>query len=205
MRFLLQSPSRLRLQLGITVRHWSFWLPIAVGLSVIVVWLWLTHLPNLRRDLTQQAEQLSDLKRKRAAQVSSNEPPPPTPFPPVEDHLRRFERILGAPDAVPSAIRTLFALAKKNGLTLAEAEYQPSTDPQGGFSTMRITLPLKGSYAAIRQFALDTLMALPFASIDDIAFARKAIDEAQLESQLHLTLWLQPTPSANSVTAEGTR
>jgi hypothetical protein len=56
--------------------------------------------------------------------------------------------------------------------------------------TYQLNLPVKGSYAAIWQFALSALRAIPFASLDDISFRRDSIGDATVEARLRFTLYL---------------
>ena len=53
-----------------------------------------------------------------------------------------------------------------------------------------MSLPLKGSYAAVWQFALQALRAMPFASLDELSFRREQIADPTLEARVRLTLYL---------------
>jgi hypothetical protein len=77
-----------------------------------------------------------------------------------------------------SSVKTLFALAAKNGPGAAPGRIQGGLRPQRALHTYQVNLPVKGSYGAIWQFALGALRAIPFASLDDISFKRDAIGEA---------------------------
>ncbi|MGZ3158645.1 MAG: hypothetical protein ACXU7H_06145, partial [Burkholderiaceae bacterium] len=50
--------------------------------------------------------------------------------------------------------------------------------------------PVKGQYQAIRKFCEQTLLAIPFASLDEINFKRDEITNSTLEAKLHFTLYL---------------
>jgi hypothetical protein len=50
---------------------------------------------------------------------------------------------------------------------------------------------VKGSYAAIWQFAMAALRTIPFASLDEITFRRDAIGDATVDARLKLTLYLR--------------
>jgi hypothetical protein len=58
----------------------------------------------------------------------------------------------------------------------------------------QVTLPVKGSYAAVWNFALDSLRAIPFASLDDISFKRDSIGDDKVAARLRLTLYLADQP-----------
>ena len=122
-----------------------------------------------------------------AAAVSA---PPPS----ADQNLAHFYASLGERSKVERQLKTLFALADKNGLALRQGEYRSSQDRAGRFLTYQVTLPVTGRYGAIWQFAFDALRALPHAALDDAAFRRDAIGSATVEARLRLTLYLAASP-----------
>jgi hypothetical protein len=79
-------------------------------------------------------------------------------------------------------------------LILAQGEYKSAVERSGGFATYQVTLPVKGSYGAIWQFATAALGAIPFASLDDISFKRDSIGQNGVEARLRLTLYVKEAP-----------
>lgn len=112
--------------------------------------------------------------------------------PPVaaSDNLGLFYDVLGQPYQVEQQVKLLFDLAAKNGLVLAQGEYKSSYDKASRVASYQVTLPLKGSYQAVWQFALQALRAVPFASLDELSFRREQIADARLEARLRLTFYL---------------
>jgi hypothetical protein len=88
-----------------------------------------------------------------------------------------------------------FALADKAGLVLSKGEYREAFDSNARVYTYQLTLPVKGSYRAIRDFAMQSLRAIPFASLDEISFRRDAIGDANVEARLRFTLYLRDQQS----------
>ncbi len=134
-----------------------------------------------------------------AARRQAALPPPvaaaaPAPPPSADQNLAHFYGALGERRSVDRQLKTLFALAEKNGLNLRQGEYRSSQDRAGRFLTYQVTLPVTGRYGAIWQFAFDALRALPHASLDDVAFRRDAIGSEAVEARLRLTLYLAATP-----------
>jgi len=113
---------------------------------------------------------------------------------PAADNLDTFYAALGPRRYAEQQVRTLFALAAKNGLSLSQGEYKTGYDRNARVSTYQVNLPVKGSYGAIWQFALGALRAIPFASLDDISFRRDAIGDPAVEARLRLTLYLKDAP-----------
>jgi hypothetical protein len=126
----------------------------------------------------------------QAAQVAA--PVPPL----VIDNLERFYATLGQRRYAEQQVRTLFGLAQKSGLVLSQGEYKSAWDRNARVHTYQLNLPVKGSYAAIWQFALSALRAIPFASLDDISFRRDSIGDATVEARLRFTLYLSEQAGA---------
>ena len=158
---------------------------LALGALAAILWL------GMARD--ELGEQYADARRRAALppQVARALPAPP---PSADQNLAHFYASLGERGKVERQLKTLFALADKNGLALRQGEYRSSQDRAGRFLTYQVTLPVTGRYGAIWQFAFDALRALPHASLDDVAFRRDAIGSATVEARLRLTLYLAATP-----------
>ncbi|VXB19753.1 hypothetical protein [Massilia sp. 9I] len=143
---------------------------------------------------------LVDLDADYAAARRQAALPPPAlgavaaPPPSADQNLAQFYGALGERATVDRQLKTLFALAEKNGLALRQGEYRAAQDRAGRFHTYQITLPVTGRYAAIWQFGFDALRALPHASLDDVGFRRDAIGSETVEARLRLTLYLSATP-----------
>ncbi|PKB24246.1 hypothetical protein [Janthinobacterium sp. 64] len=112
----------------------------------------------------------------------------------ASDNLARFYAVLGQQRHAEQQVKQLFDLAAKNGLLLAQGEYKSGYDKASRVATWQVTLPLKGSYAAVWQFALQALRAMPFASLDELSFRREQIADTELEARLRLTFYLNDAP-----------
>jgi hypothetical protein len=147
-----------------------------------------------------QARELVDTARVEARRVAALPPPAPAivATPPATDdyHLALFEAALGERRHAEQGVKTLFKLAGQAGLTLRQGEYKAAYDRNARLHTYQVTLPVKGSYGAIWQFALGALRAIPFAALDEISFKRDAIGEANVEARLRLTFYLTERPGA---------
>jgi hypothetical protein len=110
------------------------------------------------------------------------------------DPLDAFYETLGPRRYAEQQVKTLFALAAKNGLALSQGEYKSAYDRNARLTTYQVNLPVKGSYGAIWTFALGTLRTIPFASLDDIGFRRDSIGDPTVEARLRLTLYLKDAP-----------
>ena len=144
----------------------------------------------------QQARQVAAL----AVAATPPAPPPPgalgaAPRTATADvNLAQFDAVLGERRYVEQQVATLFALAARQGLVLSQGEYKAAVDRNGGFATYQVNLPVKGSYAAIWQFSMAALQAIPFAALDDISFKRDSIGQGGVDARVRLTLYLREAP-----------
>lgn len=131
----------------------------------------------------------------QTAQARSEGAPASTPAaaaaaaPPL-DAFDAFYGALGQRRDSERQLKTLFNLAAKSGLVLSQGEYKSAWDRNARVHTYQVNLPVKGSYAAIWQFSLAALRALPFAALDEVSFRRDNIGDPGVEARLRFTLYL---------------
>jgi hypothetical protein len=188
----------LRLQLALRAH------PVVAGGGLVFLCLaagmaWTVH------TATQLDAERNALVAARAArQAAASAPPSTAALPSVEvpaqsvvqpaDPLDAFYAALGPRRYAEQQVKTLFALAAKNGLSLSQGEYKTAYDRNARLTTYQVNLPVKGSYGAIWKFALGMLRTIPFASLDDIGFRRDSIGDPAVEARLRLTLYLKDAP-----------
>ena len=189
MNALSLNAASLRLRLGLRTGGPVVFGALALCVIALAALAWLV-----------QARDLVDLARVEARRVAALPPPAPVivATPPATDdyHLALFEAALGERRNAEQGVKTLFKLAGQAGLTLRQGEYKAAYDRNARLHTYQVTLPVKGSYGAIWQFALGALRAIPFAALDEISFKRDAIGEANVEARLRLTFYLTERPGA---------
>jgi len=175
--------------------------PVALVASVVIV-LSIANLLRVLHGLSEEearrAEASARAMRVTASASASPAPaaaPVPVPAAPV-DNLDAFYGTLGQRRYAERQLKTLFGLAVQNGLTLSQGEYKSGFDRNARVHTYQVNLPVKGSYAAIWQFAMAALRAIPFAALDDISFRRDSIGDPAVEARLRLTFYLSDEGSA---------
>lgn len=186
-------PLRLRLWLARVEALTLAALLLIVPCAAALVWVTLAQL-GLERDL-EQARARATARRAQAeaparpaAATASGATAPVAAAP--ADNLALFYGTLGQRRHAEQQLKTLFVLAAKNGLVLSQGEYKSGWDKNARVHTYQVNLPVKGSYAAIWEFALAALRAIPFAALDDIGFKRDNIADPAVEARLRLTLYL---------------
>ncbi|MES3020091.1 MAG: hypothetical protein V4857_00760 [Pseudomonadota bacterium] len=158
--------------------------PVACAAALLCV----LALATLAWLLPQRALQA---QRQEVALAQATLPAPAPAAPPAADaNLAAFYAALGAKRDAEQQVRTLFGLAAKNGLALGQGEYKDLYDPAARLYAYQVTLPLNGSYAALWQFSLMALGAMPNASLDEISFKRESIGAPVVQARVRLTLYL---------------
>lgn len=115
---------------------------------------------------------------------------------PTPDHLATFYDALGDSRHAEQQLKTLFDLAQKNNLSLSTADYRSTPEKNSRVRVLQISLPVKAAYPAIRQFAEQVLLTIPFASLDELRFKRDSIGSPLLEAHLRFSLFLLATPAS---------
>jgi hypothetical protein len=182
----------LRLHLACRRAGWTNVVICLAGVVALSLTAW--WLPHARDGLILRQQALRAAERELHAPLKTD---PNDRITPNAQRLDALYRALGEHRYAEQQVKTLFAVAAKNNLVLMQADYRSAYDKAGKFHTYQIVLPVKGSYAAIRAFCEQVLLAIPFASLDQVNFKRDAIASNTIEAQLHLTLYLaDPAPDS---------
>lgn len=160
---------------------------LGIGVLLACAGFWLTSLKPLEEELSAQRLAAERLRAR-------------TPYQPVSsgsraEELRRFQSLFPATTDLIGEVQRVHRLARGAGLELAQGEYRLERRPSG-LSPYRITLPVSGSYAQLRDFLSAVLKTMPAASIDTLRFERKRAADTQLEAQVRLTLYVRPAGDA---------
>ncbi len=154
-----------------------------VVLSLLCAGLYVGVVKPAERELSAQQEASRRMKSRKAVQ--------PVSIDNRSDDLRRFYTLFPTTGKIAPEMQKLWAIAGEYKIDLQQGEYRlESTGP--GLARYRITLPVRASYAQIRQFVGYILKEIPAMSIDGLRFERKKITDTQLDAQIKLTLYLQP-------------
>jgi len=112
--------------------------------------------------------------------------------------IDRFMGFFPALESTPAWLRTVYAVAEREQLELAQGSYRLSEDRLLGLAQYRISLPVRGSYPQIRRFIAGVLDGIPALSLEDVAFQRERIGEGAVEAKIGLTLYLRAAPPPQS-------
>jgi hypothetical protein len=193
----------LGLQIRLALMRFGWINNIACALIVFGIAAWLWGIPYLR---LQTNAPMHALEQAQKSLASTDNHDTETTHSLPEERLAAFYDVLGDQRYVEQQVKTLFAVATKSGLILDQGEYKSSLDKGSHSTTYQMILPVKGQYQAIRKFCEQTLLAIPFASLDEISFKRDEIASNTLEAKLHFTLYLaDQNTSVSTSPAKGSR
>ena len=109
----------------------------------------------------------------------------------LEERFAAFMQTLGDKRELGTMVATVFELAEKHGLVLAQAEYKLELDKAGGFHTYQMRLPVRGTYPRLRGFIDATLARIACAALEDVDFKRDAIGATEAEARLRFLFFVK--------------
>lgn len=97
----------------------------------------------------------------------------------------------GALNAVAGVVH---AQALRHGVALDSASYELSRPDRGDIERYTVSLPVKGSYPALRAFLDGLARELPHMALDSVVLARRSRDQPALEARLQFTAFFRSRP-----------
>lgn len=88
-------------------------------------------------------------------------------------------------------IERVYAAAASQQLALDQGEYKLVHEKDGKLSRITMALPVKGGYPQVRKFIAQAMREVPTLALDSITFQRQRIDEAAVEAQVRLTIYVR--------------
>lgn len=174
------------------------WLLVA-ALCVAALVLWFGLLPQARSEWAAQNQQLQSLR-----QAMDRTPlDMPAQVATVQTPGLAFQAVLGQVPELEAYVGVLLNLSQTLDMPAVTGEYKLSCDAATGLCRYRVRLPLVGSYLQIRTFVEQSLLALPFASLDELSVRREGIASGELEAGLTFSMHLAYPAQGVLVTKEG--
>lgn len=133
--------------------------------------------PSLGRDLARLAVRQQALAAVPPGTVATvvAEPPLAQLLPPTAQRGRDLAWLVQAVQA--------------HGLTLERADYSLGASTRGAVSRVEATLPLAGSYAALREFVAAVLNGLPHAALESLQIERPNTQSPQLQATARIVFF----------------
>lgn len=139
--------------------------------------------------LRDQTERVAALRGRLLAQSTAPNAPPLSATLSAE---HAFDARLGDNAQLEQYLRTLFEIAGKQNINLAQGNYKVLHSSVGNHAVYTIDLPINGNYGKIKIISEQLLLALPFSALEEIKFKRENVGQAALETQLKFALFLKP-------------
>lgn len=184
-----QHVARIRMVLALYWPGWTWFMGLLFSLTGAA--LVLLAVPAWQKQIRQGEHALLQRQQERELRSAL----PAVPMQPVasreQKQLQAFYALLGQTRHVEQQLRTIFALAEKHHIAFRQADYKTSHHKEGRYATLQIDLPVQATYPAICRFVEDVLLAIPFASLDEIALRRDTPASTVLEATLRFTVFLE--------------
>ena len=143
---------------------------VAIGLLLACLSFHLSAVAPAESELAAQ---------QRAAQrLKSRTPYQPVALDSKSEDLRRFHSLFPQITLIPGEIEKLWAVAAQSQIELRQGEYRLESNGPG-LARYRVTLPMDAT-----------------ASVDGLRFERKKIGDTQLDAQITLTFYFNPSTQA---------
>lgn len=155
---------------------------ISLGVLLFCVFFHYSTVRPLELELQAQRGAAERLKSRSPVEVST--------APDKADEVRRFYELFPTVAHLPEQLERVYAIAREAGLSIQQGEYRLETRGSG-LLAYRLTFPVRGAYAQIRQFVGVTLSDMPIASIDALRFERRRVGDTQLEGQVRLSIYFR--------------
>jgi len=167
-------------RLGLEMALWrhGLWPVIALVAVGVAAWLVAVERPALQTQLT-------------AMQAVAAGKPVPLPQAGDEDANRwqAFRAVLPPREASAEAVQRLVALTGQ-ALAWRQAEFLHSDDAALGLTRLQISVPVTGSYPALRQALVRALQDMPALAVDQVLFQRQSSGDTELQARVRFSIWM---------------
>jgi Tfp pilus assembly protein PilO len=159
--------------------------PAALGLGLFAFALAYGYWGNggMRRQIAQIAEQHRSLRELagRPAQEAL----------PAREQLTRFYQRFPAGNALQDVLLGLHQSASKQGLSALRADYRDGAEPDTPLRRVRVHIPVRGSYKAVRAWLNDVNATMPEVAIDGLEIRRAEMGMEEVEAQARFVVMLR--------------
>ncbi|HEX5127419.1 MAG TPA: GspMb/PilO family protein [Rhodocyclaceae bacterium] len=120
----------------------------------------------------------------------------------AREQLDNFYRRFPSSDTLPEVLLQLDQIARAQGLSPLRADYRVAAEPGTPLQRVRVTIPVHGTYKALRAWLLSVQKALPEVSIDSLQAKRNDIGIEDMEAEARFAVFLSAArTSAEKITA----
>ena len=172
---------------GIEMRRWGWPGALGAGLVLGAALIAMGFGPAARAELGE-FEIAVDTARLQALNLARSQHSAAA----VVDPADRFRAAFAPAQQRHQRLASLMLLAGSLGLEARRGEFREVQEPQLGLWRYRLTLPLVGSYAAVRQFTEQALREDTALSLDNLRIERSDVQSDSCRVELQFSLWMRP-------------
>lgn len=92
---------------------------------------------------------------------------------------------------LPTVLALIATQADATGLQLERGNYVMNQGKAGELAHYDVTLPVHGSYPAVRQFIDATMVAVPAIALESLTLERPAVADAMMNAELKFTIFVR--------------
>ena len=169
---------------------------VALGLVVMALGLVFVAIPRQEQAVAAlrveaDAARMRALRAARVASAASVD----------VDPAEGFRQGFPAAGSRHERVAALLELASAHGLAGTQSEYRLQVEPALGLARYRVSLPLTGSYPALRDFLAEALRGDPALALDSMRLRRADPQASQLQAELLFSLLMRVDPSVLALPA----
>ncbi len=157
---------------------------LGIGVLLACAAFWASAVKPAQEEIAAQRLALEQLRTRSLYRPAATGGP--------EEQLRRFYGLFPPAERLTDEVERLHSMGRAAGLELSQGEYRLER-PASGLWAYRMNLPVRGSYAQLREFLGALLNDMPIASVEALRFERKRSVETQLDAQVRVTLYVRPS------------
>ena len=94
-------------------------------------------------------------------------------------------------EVLPDVLLRLHQLAKKQGLSPLRADYRDSPEPNTPLLRVSVSIPVSGSYKAVRAWLDEVMKTMPEVALDGLEVSRNDIGTDQVAAQVRFIVMLR--------------
>ena len=160
------------------------WAGVVLLLGCVLMW-WLAIEP-MRSETESLRVAAADAQQRLVSKSSAATLPTASP----QQQLDAFRHRFGDAQTISSSLGRLQAIARQQGLHLAQAEFRFTSNAGEPVMRYTIELPIKAGYRALRRFTRAAMLELPGLAIEEVSLRRGGPKSPTLEARLRFVLFL---------------
>lgn len=105
------------------------------------------------------------------------------------DDIAAFMKRIPGEGKLTAVVRSVFNVARNNGLAIPAGEYSPQTVKDGDVSRYVMTFPVEGGYPNIKKFIYDVEMLRQMVAIEEITLKGGSTDSEAIRLNIKISVY----------------